>query len=1022
MATRTQQDEIALVSPQRLRREFYWDIVLNFRDKSMRSAFTSIQLTTLREHPQKSLYFCSVHQPRVVWSGSLAEVTNSYPGSAIQASGTHIGHLGDVARGYTLRIGSETGKDDYGKLRIRQAPTAGSLLATAEYGSGLNNLQANAILSIVEEIRPVAIHPRYDATTSAWSVDYQIYNNETRNFGPMALLGPPAVVWLEGATTTACYVGDRSYSFTGGASITSQTWTFPNGVTVSSALGSSQTPVEITYTNASSGGRYHALAVTDGNGASHIGYRLTFAFNLSNAQPARVGFDQISGGLRAGGYSTRLLVYENATSAQFPEGAEIVIFERASYAGAGQSIGGNFFARDNIVMRGWIAQDSTRIDPFTGEVSFVVNTINAELEKTDSYDIFLESGSAASAWDMASGLTIDKSAIHIAKHRSTISNITDVNFVNSMASNNEILFQSLAKGSLWAQLVENYGARGMLGIVAADLQSSLYMQLDAQIHGASAQLPSIMAVERADRRDSVVIEHDHQDIVSQYQLYAVAGETPYGAISPGDPSGYYGGRQEIARGLTTDTQDRLITWSGNIRARDNNPYKRVVIPLTGNIRLDPVPQCRFTMSLSPTQNLRGINWSNRVLLPYEMNINYNAQAQYATAEIVAETSVDGHGGSAITFPAIEPLPPENPDPIPPPGGGAGGGNTVYFVDQLRIGRTRNWNSTSPNWSNVTGAIQSASANLSDFVLDPYNPKNIAWATTWNNGVWRTTNLDSDNPTWSNILTNAAIATAIGDTVYRVQRIDSSITNNGSYSVYLTSAIPAASNFVMRTSNSGGSWTTALIAVPNNQNDSSAIEFSNHSQLRILVGISDIENRDEVWRSTDGGSSFSRIYNPAQIGQPVDILIPYANNGGDDIVFMVSRAGSGVWKSSNGGVSFTDVSPSGYNREGLGTPNHFMGSLIGGGATYYCTDGTTLFKSSDGGDTWTQVSTGYSSLGRLGLWPYNANFIYAAQESGVDQINFSVDGGYNFMNKNGDWNGAMGEGPLNAIQLVPVWTE
>ena len=79
-------------------------------------------------------------------------------------------------------------------------------------------------------------------------------------------------------------------------------------------------------------------------------------------------------------------------------------------------------------------EDSTRIEPFSGNVSFRVATVDRVLSVTDNYDLFLESGSAASSWDMASGLTIDKAALTLVKYRSTIGNITDFNFAGDSAS------------------------------------------------------------------------------------------------------------------------------------------------------------------------------------------------------------------------------------------------------------------------------------------------------------------------------------------------------------------------------------------------------------------------------------------------------------------------------------------------------------------------------------------------------------------------------------------------------------
>src|SRR3990167_11066290 len=104
--------------------------------------------------------------------------------------------------------------------------------------------------------------------------------------------------------------------------------------------------------------------------------------------------EEIAGGLNSGGYDGRIQIFDNGASDNLPDGSEAVIFEYASYGGIASNLGGNFFGRNNIVFRGWIVEDSTRIEPFSGAISFRVATIDRLLGMTDSYDLFLENGSA----------------------------------------------------------------------------------------------------------------------------------------------------------------------------------------------------------------------------------------------------------------------------------------------------------------------------------------------------------------------------------------------------------------------------------------------------------------------------------------------------------------------------------------------------------------------------------------------------------------------------------------------------
>src|SRR3990167_10598521 len=659
-----------------------------------------------RTRPQQSRYYIAVHNPAVMMSAPLTATQTSPTGSKIAVGTVESGALANIKKGMTLRIGSASGKYDYGLLRVRKDYISANTINTAEYGSGLVNWQPTACITVVEEYRPWAIHPQWDDTGSAWQVDYDPYTSQLSKYGPLTIMGPPDVGVMVGGKHIGKYVGNLSYAFTPTASITSQSWAFANGQTVTSALGASNAPINITYLNASPNGRINTLTITDASGSSHIGQRLVFAFASLN-QLKQVYFDSITGGLQQGGYRTRIYVYGSGASDNYIDGAEVVIFERASYVTSGSSVGGNYPLRENVVMRGWISDESVRIEPFTGEVSFTIETIDAQLRRTASYDQFLESFSAASSWDTASGLTIDKAALALLKYRSTITNVTDFHPASEVAATAEIAYRDLPTGTIWDQLTYNYA--GVLGMVGADLQSSVWGMTDIQVTGLSANIPSILEIIKQDRRDAITIDHEHFDTNAMQRLYAIQGGSPIplGAESPGTRTGYFGGRQEITANLVVPDQQTLITWAGNARAKANNPYKRITIPFAGNYRFDSIPQCRFTMTLSANDvtNKRGVDWQKKWFIPYETHINYDARSGAVTTDIVAEAIVDGFGGSSITFSTNTspvgtipppPIPDPAPDPDPDPQGDR---NLVYVWTSTHVSRSRNYLDSSPTYTN-----------------------------------------------------------------------------------------------------------------------------------------------------------------------------------------------------------------------------------------------------------------------------------------------------------------------------------
>ena len=84
------------------------------------------------------------------------------------------------------------------------------------------------------------------------------------------------------------------------------------------------------------------------------------------------------------------------------------------------------------------------------------------------------------------------------------------------------------------------------------------------------------------------------------------------------------------------------------------------------------------------------------------------------------------------------------------------GDLIYVANSKQIGRTRNFSSASPTWISITGAL---TGTIYDFVLDPFDPFNQAWA-VGTTGVWKTTNLDADAPTWTQILSKEYLSATL----------------------------------------------------------------------------------------------------------------------------------------------------------------------------------------------------------------------------------------------------------------------
>lgn len=1007
----------------------------------MREAWSNSDLALLRTRPQSSRWFLAVHVPGSVVQGVIAGPPGAYPATHLNLS-TLSGNSATVEPGMTLLIGTAPGASDKGRLRVNRAMSASNIIPTAEYGSGLIVPQAGYYATVINQFLPWTIHSKYNTAASIWEVDGEPLGNQLIDWGPQVNMGPPLVGFLEDGSLspndeyvfTGSFVGNRTV-FMGGSG-SSYLWTFPNGSTATE-VGTPLAPVTTNLSSATRNGEYFSLKVTDANGASAIGRRLMFLFN-DRSEPMRVEFGEVGGGITTGGYETEIRATGGIDFTNVPDMAEIVIFEEASFGNTASEIGGNFPYRSNIVFRGWIIGETVRINPFDGDVLFRAATIDRILRETESYDAFLAdtryAGVSASNSVPASFLTIDKAAWYLLNKRSTVGQIVDWEPARGMASANDlVIFQDLPRSTLWEQITQNYRDKGILGYVAADMQSNLYAMADVMITGGSQGIPMAMDITRADRRDQIVINRSPADTNSEVQLYSVSSATPYGAQSPGDVAGYFGRRAEHSRGLFVD-QQTLTTWAGNYRAKLNSRIKSVIVPLAGNFRHDPVPQSRVRMSLSAIDNPRGLIWNNKEFLGKQLRMTYDALAGGTVSEIEVEENVNGFGGSAITFPRISVLPgpepgpewPPFPEPDPTPGPGSGVGTALRLANN-HVGLTSNLSAgPSTHWVSKMGNLAGMGLTIYDLILDPWRPSTHCWIST-SDGLYRTENYRAETPVWTQI-----------DSSLGITRIHGSINIDGYFGgVFIDSNIV----YWRYTTNGGASWnTTQVVAGPSFPsfvaiaNPFSGIGvYAPAGQPHIMVTFSTQQSfvyRGRIWKSTNGGITFSEVsilYDVVSgFGSVINPHQAYDNNenGNFWITALNHPAGNtgGLYSTSDGGANWAAYSALGAadfaGFRGAFEPHTFNRQLIyawihAGGGEYH------LWTSEDGGANWTQATEiGLSgTVYAGGGLPFNEGRSYASTSAGVF---YSNDKGETFVNCTGDW--AWGHAVGGGHVIVPDWTE
>lgn len=1053
----------------------------------MRNGFTAAQLAKLRTRPQGAEWYLAIHRPQKLDRFSLTNpsamtgsIVAAVPATRVSASTWTVARFQAslVKAGMTGIVLGTNLSDILGEVRIRRDWVGSDTeLYIAESGSGLINWTQASVIDVIDQYRPWIKHPRYDTDASQWRMDFDIaYDGQLNNWGPYANLGPPVIA------LPTCYVSSGEGSsvprwvvdFWGGDSVSIQnivsggSWTFPDGQTVTSLIGTSSAPLKMTFSEASPGGSYFSFAVSDNTGASHIGRRLIFAVE-DISQFSRVNISDITGGIEQGGYQARFIASNAQGKSTDPKGtitklsvdsypyldnSEIVVFERAKYGNDDGSVGGNYGHRESTIFRGWITGKDVRISPFSSDMYLTAATAGEYLADADSYDIFLANYQAGgSDWTEMQGLCLDGTAQFALKWRSTLGGICDFYPMGLLGTTETILYQDLPRAPFFEQLRSNYGERGVLGYFANDMQSNMHAFQDINISGLSATTPRI-DLENEDFRDEIEINNPPRDLNSQVSFYAVTSDIPYGAESPAHVRGYYGGERVFERGLLVDSQDRLITWTGNYRAKINSRFPRTVLRMANNMRIDPVPQSIVRMSLAASDNARGIAWSDKDHLVKELNVTYDANMGYPLWDLTVEEVVNGIGGSSITFPTtadIVPVPTNPPDPgiidfpgLPPVTDTFGTGmGTVYALVVGTLYRTRAFSAASPTWSDIT---PSGVTGLNDFILDPWSPSTTGYL-LGDDGVYRSTTLDSSTPSWTHVIDAAGLA-ALSVASSRYYKIVASINVQG----YLSFIANTATNGVIHyySTDGGDTWGYHNIARPAGITGA-LTQSGGHDIVPHLVNGSIVlyatfvetsggtgSNKAVLVRSTDGGANWSAYGSTyAYSGNPfggVLVHCPYANNDDGSNVYWGQYAANGapyLFKTTSAGT--TDISRT-YTLPASGGIKRWMAETytLDNQKSYQWEPFSSggLYTSDDAGANWSAVSTtGINTSGytfSTGGFPANSSQFYLIRNDGTSmKIYVSTDRGATWTNKTGNMveatPGVIGVTQARCV-IVPLWTE
>ena len=202
----------------------------------------------------------------------------------------------------------------------------------------------------------------------------------------------------------------------------------------------------------------------------------------------------------------------------------------------------------------------------------------------------------------------------------------------------------------------------------------------------------------------------------------------------------------------------------------------------------------------------------------------------------------------------------------------------------------------------------------------------------------------------------------------------------------------------------GSWTPlGPDQGPLYESDLNTMRFSLNNPNLILLGGSDFGVagfEGTIWRSTDAGGSWTKVYEVGDFHRITDIEIIEDGTDQNMVAVWNSESGDnigGALRSTDNGASWFDSSS--------GLPAFFRGprlcaspsdpqTLVVSASLSFASGG--LFRTTDSGATWASTGfTGNQTLGDVACHPMDDQTLFITQLSGGDAVLRSLDGGATF---------------------------
>lgn len=911
----------------------------------------SSRKTTLQTPGYYAQVWMSVMTGSEVLNATVS-ATPTYPTLNLAIT-VNSGSAANVKRGMRIVLQSTLGATK-GTLIVRSTGTISSTnIPTREFGKGFANVVSGDVLRVYDDF-PIA--DKLVAADETFAPDQLAYSDQNTNPPPVPCSGGSYAGWLSDSSAIP-FTGSSSYTLGTGGTIT-HAWSASGG-TLSSAVNADPT------FNPVAAGKYLITHTTTDNvnSKARTQYTRVRAHDASDppidvllTQPPSCDEDQ--------GWRCRIRLFDNADLTSLPDYAHVILWTNA------QTFGCATPGRHHILIDGYLRRDEQNLNPALNTIEFDVISPLAALAELPGFSKVMVTDASPDAWSEfgAGALDVQRAIIQLPLFYTTLIE-SGTDFLFPDFDNAEYTAFFLVKDNPLAQMRELAAGRGSRIVCHKNGRFEVQPRLDLQPLATRSVLATTYSIDAndvdagSDGSDGIVLSREHKRPVETFRARGftagstIAENNPVFAKWPDAPG--MGNQSTIQEKLIVDDTAQLFDWVGMMGAAADSVFQN------GVLELQHAPSARiplrgaywaifdffhewiaFTSDYGTSSNLRGValsafrwqfrglslDWDEHGLPRAVLELKAETAGEPGIDDTPDQTTLD-HG----TDPDLTPPLSGETSPIPAWTGVLPTRLTVCSIArpsvELAVGYT-----VDLGLSTITFTYEDRSGNLAALGVgycvwagsNPYHYRVLYVLTDI--GLCVCNDITLASPTWTLLKTNAALFGGAGSIGHQV--FASHLSNGWGAAVY-------GGNVLAVTFDGWASSTQVQVG-----GGAAAGEADCHLLSAWICGHNPYHlyafTRDTLygylWRSTDGGLTW--VFKPitsmtgwlitagairSDRGQYA-ISIPYARVGGAnnlddgnlliDVIYHHGDASchfnnSTHYRSTDGGDNFTVISSGAY---------------------------------------------------------------------------------------------------------------